>query len=292
MSGSLCSTLGKRLHIYLRLMRADKPIGTWLVAWPMLWSLWLAGSGHPDAGLVLVFMAGAFLMRSAGCVINDFADRKIDPHVERTKARPLAAGEVSPKEALALFMVLCLIAFALVLTTNRLTVYLSVGGVALAALYPFMKRYTQWPQVFLGAAFGWAVPMAFAAQSGEVPAAAWLVFAANLCWVVAYDTMYAMVDRDDDVKIGVKSTAILFGQWDRHIIGLFQIGFLALMLMAGLAFDVGSLFYAGLLVAAGFAIHHQRLIFYRRREACFKAFLNNNLLGGSVFAGLLLHDLI
>jgi len=277
-----------RMHIYLRLMRADKPIGTWLVAWPMLWALWIAGQGHPDASLVLIFLAGAFLMRSAGCVINDFADRNIDPHVERTKARPLAAGEISSKEALALFIVLCLIAFGLVLTTNRLTVYLSVGGVALAALYPFMKRYTQWPQVFLGAAFGWAVPMAFAAQAGTVPAAAWLVFVANVCWVVAYDTMYAMVDRDDDLKIGVKSTAILFGRWDRHIIGLFQAGFLGLMLLVGCSFKLGPAFYAGLAVAAGFTIYHQGLIFNRQREACFKAFLNNNLLGAAVFAGLAL----
>ena len=284
--------LKQRLHIYARLMRMDKPIGTCLVAWPMLWALWIAGQGHPDAGLVLIFLAGAFLMRSAGCVINDFADRKIDPHVERTKARPLAAGEISSKESLALFVVLCLIAFGLVLTTNQLTVYLSVGGVALAALYPFMKRYTQWPQVFLGAAFGWAVPMAFAAQSGEVPAAAWLVFAANVCWVIAYDTMYAMVDRDDDLKIGVKSTAILFGRWDRHIIGLFQTGFLGLMLMVGCAFKLGPVFYVGLVVAAGFAIYHQRLIFDRQREACFKAFLNNNLLGAAVFAGLALSYLI
>jgi len=269
-------------------MRVDKPIGTWLVAWPMLWSLWIAGHGHPDASLVLIFLAGAFVMRSAGCVINDFADRKVDPHVERTRARPLAAGEVSSKEALLLFAALCLVAFALVLSTNRLTVYLSFGGVALAALYPFMKRYTQWPQVFLGAAFGWAVPMAFAAQSGEVPPAAWLVFAANVCWVVAYDTMYAMVDRDDDIRIGVKSTAILFGRWDRHIIGLFQLGFLALMIAVGASFALPPPYYAGLGVAAGFAIHHQRMIYARQREACFRAFLNNNLLGGAVFIGLVL----
>jgi len=284
--------MNDRFRIYLRLMRADKPIGTYLVAWPMLWALWLAGQGHPDASVVLVFIAGAFLMRSAGCVINDFADRKVDPHVERTRARPLATGEISSKEALGLFAALCLAAFALVLTTNTLTVYLSFGGVALAALYPFMKRYTHWPQVFLGAAFGWAVPMAFAAQSGSVPAAAWLVFAANVCWVVAYDTMYAMVDRDDDLKIGVKSTAILFGQWDRHIIGLFQLAFLVLMVFAGRAFEVGLLFYIGLLVAAGFALYHQRLIHARQRDACFKAFLNNNLLGMTVFIALALSYLV
>lgn len=286
------TALNDRFRIYFRLMRADKPIGTYLVAWPMLWALWLAGQGHPDAGIVLVFIAGAFLMRSAGCVINDFADRKVDPHVERTRARPLATGEISAREAMGLFVALCLAAFALVLTTNPLTVYLSFGGVALAALYPFMKRYTHWPQVFLGAAFGWAVPMAFAAQSGDVPAAAWLVFAANVCWVVAYDTMYAMVDRDDDLKIGVKSTAILFGQWDRHIIGLFQLAFLALMVLAGRAFDLGPLFYIGLLVASGFAFYHQRLIRARQRDACFKAFLNNNLLGMAVFIALALDYLV
>jgi len=284
--------LTERLHIYARLMRTDKPIGTWLVAWPMLWSLWVAGQGHPDASLVLVFLAGAFLMRSAGCVINDFADRDIDPHVERTSARPLAAGEISSKEALALFVVLCLFAFALALSTNRLTVMLSFAAVALAALYPFMKRYTHWPQVFLGVAFGWSVPMAFAAQTGEVPAAAWLIFAANLCWVVAYDTMYAMVDRDDDSRIGVKSTAVLFGRWDRHIIGLFQFGFIALMLVAGAVFSLSPAFYAGLGVATAFAIYHQRLIHGRQRDACFKAFLNNNQLGAAVFIGLALGYLL
>lgn len=277
-----------RLYLYTRLMRVDKPIGTYLVAWPMLWSLWIAGHGHPDIKLMFIFLAGAFLMRSAGCVINDFADRKIDPHVERTKSRPLAAGDISSKEALVLFGILCLIAFALVLCTNRLTVYLSFGGVVLAALYPFMKRHTQWPQVFLGAAFGWSVPMAFAAQSGTVPSAAWLIFTANVCWVIAYDTMYAMVDRDDDVRIGVKSTAILFGRWDRHIIGLFQLGFLLLMIASGLAFDLSPLYYTGLGVATAFAIYHQWLIFRREREACFKAFLNNNLLGAAVFIGLFL----
>ncbi len=288
MPASLETVLRERLNIYGRLMRVDKPIGTYLVAWPMLWALWIAGAGHPDAANVIIFLAGAFLMRSAGCVINDFADRKIDLHVERTRARPLAAGEISSKEALLLFVTLCLIAFALVLTTNRLTVLLSFGAVGLAAFYPFMKRYTHWPQVFLGAAFGWSVPMAFAAQTGEVPTAAWLIFAANVCWVVAYDTMYAMVDRDDDVKIGVKSTAIKFGRWDRHIIGLFQLGFLGLMIAAGAAFDLSLLYYIGLGVAGAFAIHHQRMIYLRQRDACFKAFLNNNLLGATVFIGLVL----
>ncbi len=280
--------LKKRFSIYARLMRVDKPIGTYLVAWPMLWALWIAGNGHPDAANVAVFLLGAFLMRSAGCVINDFADHKIDAHVARTKARPLAAKEISSKEALVLFIALCLIAFALVLTTNQLTVFLSFGAVFLAALYPFMKRYTHWPQAFLGVAFGWSIPMAFAAQSGEVPAAAWLIFAANICWVIAYDTMYAMVDRDDDLKIGVKSTAVLFGSWDRQIIGLFQLAFIALMIAAGVAFALSPIYYVGLGIAAAFAIHHQRLIFHRKKEDCFQAFLNNNLLGAAVFIALLL----
>ncbi|MDQ6987466.1 MAG: 4-hydroxybenzoate octaprenyltransferase [Mariprofundaceae bacterium] len=280
--------LQERISIYARLMRVDKPVGTYLVAWPMLWALWIAGNGHPDAANVLVFLAGAFLMRSAGCVINDFADRKIDAHVARTKARPLAAGEIPSKEALLLFVVLCLVAFVLVLTTNILTIFLSFGAVFLAALYPFMKRYTHWPQAFLGAAFGWSIPMAFAAQTGAVPMACWLLFAANICWVIAYDTMYAMVDRDDDLKIGVKSTAVLFGAWDRHIIGLFQFAFIALMIAVGGAFTLAPPYYLGLGIAAAFAIHHQRLIFHRRKDDCFRAFLNNNLLGGSIFLALLL----
>jgi len=285
---SISSMFSEKLKIYARLMRIDKPIGTYLVAWPMLWALWIAGNGHPDTANVIVFLLGAFLMRSAGCVINDFADRKIDAHVERTRARPLAAGEVSSKAALVLFVALCLIAFALVLTTNTLTVFLSFGAVVLAALYPFMKRYTYWPQAFLGAAFGWSIPMAFAAQSGAVPAAAWLIFTANICWVIAYDSMYAMVDREDDLKIGVKSTAILFGTWDRHIIGLFQLAFMALMITAGNAFALAPLFYVGLGIAAAFAIYHQWLILRRNKENCFRAFLNNNLLGAAIFIGLLL----
>jgi len=278
----------KRLRLYARLMRADKPIGTYLVAWPMLWALWIAGNGHPDVGNVIVFILGAFLMRSAGCVINDYADRKVDAHVERTRARPLAAGEVSSKEALLLFVLLCLMAFALVLLTNTLTVLLSFGAVFLAALYPFMKRYTHWPQVFLGAAFGWSIPMAFAAQSGAVPAACWLLFAANICWVVAYDTMYAMVDREDDLKIGIKSTAVLFGAWDRHMIGVFQLGFFMFMLLAGEAFNLSLFYYIGLAVGGVFALYHQRLIYGRERQACFNAFLNNSPLGAVVFVGLAL----
>lgn len=278
--------LSERIQIYKRLMRTDRPIGTLLLLWPTLWALWIAGNGHPDGLIVLIFALGVFLMRSAGCVINDYADRDIDPHVERTKMRPLAADEISSKEALALFFGLCLLAFLLVLMTNQLTIMLSFAAVGLAALYPFMKRYTHWPQVFLGAAFSMAIPMAFAAQTSDVPAAVWLIFVANVCWVVAYDTMYAMVDRDDDLLIGVKSTAILFGSYDRFIIALFQLGFLLLMLLAGLSFELGPIYYLGLFIALLFAVYHQKLIYQRKREYCFKAFLHNNLLGAAVFVAL------
>ena len=280
--------LHDRLRIYARLMRMDKPIGTMLLLWPTLWALWVAGAGHPDGQLVMIFAAGVFLMRSAGCVINDYADRHIDPHVERTRGRPLVTGEVELWEVLGLFIVLCLLAFLLVLMTNRATVILSFAAVALAIIYPFMKRHTHWPQVFLGAAFGWAVPMAFTAQTGEIPTAAWLIFAANICWVVAYDTMYAMVDREDDLKIGVKSTAILFGDWDRHVIGLFQAAFLALMVASGLVFELSWPYYAGLVVVAAIAVYHQSLIFQRQPKACFRAFLHNNILGATLFIGIAL----
>jgi len=280
--------LNARLNAYGRLMRIDKPIGIFLLLWPTLWALWIAGEGRPDGQIVLIFAAGVFLMRSAGCVINDYADRDFDPHVERTKARPLAAGEVSPREAMLLFSLLCLTAFGLVLMTNTLTVKLSFGAVALAALYPFMKRYTHWPQVFLGAAFSMAVPMAFAALTGEVPAAAWLIFIANICWVVAYDTMYAMVDIEDDLQIGVKSTAILFGSRCREIIGLFQLAFIAIMITVGLSFGLGLPYFAGVVVAAAIAIYHQTLIFRRDRKRCFRAFLNNNYLGAVLFIAIVL----
>jgi len=280
--------LHARLSAYGRLMRIDKPIGTFLLLWPTLWALWIAGDGHPDGQIILIFVAGVFLMRSAGCVINDFADRDLDPYVERTKARPLAAGEVSAKEALGLFIALCLIAFGLVLMTNTLTVMLSFAAVGLAALYPFMKRYTHWPQVFLGAAFSMAIPMAFTAQSGTVPDAAWLIFVANICWVVAYDTMYAMVDIEDDLQIGVKSTAILFGRWCREIIGLFQLAFIAIMIAVGLSFGLDWPYFAGIATAAGIAIYHQTLIFKQVREQCFRAFLNNNYLGAALFVALVL----
>ncbi len=275
-----------RLARYLRLTRLHKPIGIFLLVWPMLWALWLAGRGLPDPWVLFVFIAGAVLMRSAGCVINDFADRKIDGHVKRTQARPLATGEVSPREALALFVVLCLAALVLVLTLNGLTILMAFVGAGLAVLYPFTKRATHWPQMFLGAAFGWAVPMAFAAVSGGVPLGGWLLFAATLIWALVYDTFYAMVDRDDDLKLGVKSTAILWGRYDRLGIGVFQCLFFALLVAVGRAFGLGWLYYLGLAVAIGMAVYHQWLVRHRERAACFKAFMHHNVLGGVVFAGI------
>jgi 4-hydroxybenzoate polyprenyltransferase len=271
------------------LVRLHRPIGILLLLWPTLWALWIAGQGQPDRLVFTVFVLGVVLMRSAGCVMNDYADREFDPHVERTRDRPIAAGRVSPKEALALFVVLCLIAFALVLTMNRLTVLLSFAGAFLAATYPFMKRFTSLPQFYLGAAFGWSIPMAFAAQTGTVPALAWLLFAANVFWSVAYDTAYAMVDREDDLKVGVKSTAILFGTYDRLMVGLSHAVTLGLLAFTGFIAGLSMLYYAGLAVAAGFAMYQQYLTRDRTRDGCFRAFLNNNWFGAAVFAGLLMH---
>jgi len=278
--------IADRIEVYKRLMRTDRPIGTYLVIWPMLWALWIAGSGHADAYIVAVFLMGAFLMRSAGCVINDFADRRIDGHVERTKERPMATGEIRSREALTLFAVLSLIAFLLVLTMNRLTIELAFAALALAVVYPFMKRYTHLPQVFLGAAFAWSIPMAFAAVSNAVPAIAWILFTATILWVVAYDTMYAMVDREDDLKLDVKSTAILFGRHDRLIIGLLQLTMFALLVLVGFKLSLGVPYYGGLLAAAGLAFFQQQLIRGRERQACFQAFLNNHYLGALIFFGL------
>nr|WP_257023965.1 4-hydroxybenzoate octaprenyltransferase [Pantoea brenneri] len=288
------SVVEKSLHInkwqaYSRLMRIDKPIGTLLLMWPTLWALWLADMAIPPLPVLLVFVAGVFVMRAAGCVINDFADRKVDGHVERTKHRPLASGAVSAREAKLLFAGLALVAFALVLTMNLMTILLSVVGLALAWVYPFMKRYTHLPQVVLGAAFGWAIPMAWAAVSESLPLVCWLVFFANICWTVAYDTQYAMVDRDDDLKIGVKSTAILFGRFDKLIIGLLQLATLLLMAWVGMLLQLNVAFYGTLLLAAGLFIYQQTLIAQRERPACFKAFLNNNYVGLVLFLGVLMN---
>jgi len=268
-------------------MRLDKPIGILLLLWPTLWALWIAGEGRPKPWLVMVFIAGVVLMRSAGCVINDYADRKIDSHVKRTAQRPITSGVVSKQEALLLFGVLVTLAFLLVLTLNPLTIGLSLVGAFLATSYPFTKRFTHFPQAYLGAAFGWAVPMAFAAQTGNVDARAWWLFAAVLIWALIYDTMYAMVDRDDDLKIGVKSTAILFGRYDRLIIGLLQLVFLGLLAYSGKLFGLGFYYYLGLGVASALMFYHQWLIRDRRRDPCFKAFLHNHWVGVAVFAGIL-----
>ncbi len=278
----------ERLRDYARLMRLDRPIGILLLLWPVLWALWIAAAGKPALPVFVVFVVGVVLMRSAGCVINDYADRAFDPQVERTRDRPLAAGRVRPREALVLFVVLALSAFTLVLFMNRLTILLSFVGVALAVSYPFMKRWTQLPQFYLGAAFGWGVPMAFAAQTGAVPADAWILFGATLCWAVAYDTAYAMVDRDDDVRVGVKSTAILFGRADRLMIALFHALTLALLTWAGARAGLGLTYYMGLMLAAALAGWQQWLMRTRSREGCFRAFLNNNRFGTVVFAGLAL----
>ncbi|MCZ4059553.1 4-hydroxybenzoate octaprenyltransferase [Pantoea sp. LMR881] len=274
---------------YSRLMRIDKPIGTLLLMWPTLWALWLANMAVPPVSVLVVFVAGVIIMRAAGCVINDYADRKVDGHVQRTQNRPLPSGAVSAKEAKMLFVGLALVAFVLVLTMNLMTILLSVVGLALAWVYPFMKRYTHLPQVVLGAAFGWAIPMAWAAVSESLPLVCWLVFIANICWTVAYDTQYAMVDRDDDVKIGVKSTAILFGRFDKLIIGLLQLATLALMVTVGLLLQLNGAFYWSLLLAAALFVHQQRLIAQRERQPCFQAFLNNNYVGLVLFIGVLMN---
>ena len=281
----------ERLKDYARLMRLHRPIGILLLLWPTLWALWIAAHGRPDPRVLAVFVLGVVLMRSAGCVINDYADRDFDPHVERTRDRPIAAGRVSPREALALFVVLCLIAFALVLTLNRLTILLSFAGAFLAATYPFVKRFTHLPQFYLGAAFGWGIPMAFAAQTGGIPPVGWILFAANVCWAVAYDTAYAMVDRDDDQKVGVKSTAILFGRHDRVMVLLFHVLTLSLLAYSGTLAGLGLRYYSGLAAAFGFALYQQELMRERTRDGCFRAFLNNNWFGAAVFAGLVLHYL-
>ncbi len=288
----MSSSFLTRLPDYARLMRLDKPIGIFLLLWPTLWALYIAGEGQPDQTVLVIFVLGVILMRSAGCVINDYADRDIDSHVSRTSNRPLATGRVSTGEAKILFLVLCLLALLLVLQLNTLTIALSVVGVALAAVYPFMKRVTHLPQVVLGAAFGWAVPMAFAAQTGTVSQIAWLMFLTTLLWATAYDTLYAMVDREDDLALGVKSTAILFGDADRRIVGLLQVMVLLCLLMIGRQAELGGIFYLAVLVAAALFAYQQYLIRFRTREGCFQAFLNNNWVGATVFAGIFLDYLL
>lgn len=276
-----------RLRDYAILMRLHRPIGSLLLMWPTLWALWLSGAGHPDPWIALIFIVGVFVMRSAGCAINDYADRDFDRHVARTRDRPLTAGRISTREAIALFVGASLVAFVLVLQLNVLAIALSFVGALLAGTYPFTKRYTHLPQFYLGLAFGWGIPMAFAAQTDAVPPLAWLLFVANLFWTVAYDTEYAMADRDDDLKIGIKSTAILFGVWDRAMVALCHVASLGLLALIGVLTARGAVFYLGLVGAAGFALYQQYLLRDRDRAASFRAFLNNNAFGASVFAGLL-----
>lgn len=285
-----------RLENYLLLMRADKPIGILLLLWPTYWTLWLAAEGIPSAKNLLIFAWGCILMRSAGCVINDYADRHIDGRVQRTRNRVIVSGRVSPQEALILFVALCALAFALVCLTNPITMMLSVGGLLLAAIYPFSKRYTHLPQAVLGMAFAWSIPMAWTAQHAGVnniadfesafEAKMWLVYLAVVIWALVYDTFYAMVDRDDDIKIGVKSTAILFGDADRAITALLQALMIFTLILVGRKFGLGACYYSSLVVTALLFAYQQYLIKDRKRENCFKAFLNNNYVGLAVFAGI------
>ncbi len=279
----------KQLQNYVQLMRLDKPIGIWLLLWPTLWALWLAGEGHPDAGIFFVFLFGVIIMRSAGCVLNDFADRNFDPYVERTRTRPIASGAVAPMEALTLFVALALIAIGLAAMLNRLAQLLAIVGAGLTIVYPFIKRFLSIPQFVLGAAFGWAVPMAFAAQTGETPQLAWLIFGTAIIWAVIYDTFYAMADREDDLKIGVKSTAILFGDADLFVIGGLQALMLAALIFIGNMAELGFSYYASVLVAAILMGWHQWVARDRQPAACFKVFLHNHFIGMIVFIGIVLH---
>ena len=271
---------------YIILTRFNKPIGILLLLWPTYWALWIASNGCPDWLVFTVFTLGVVMMRSAGCVINDYVDKKVDPHVARTKNRPIASGQVKPSESLQLFAVLVAASFLLVLLMNKFTIWLSAGGVLLAVLYPFMKRYTHLPQVFLGIAFGWSIPMVYAAQTNSTPPLAWLLFIATVLWAVVYDTMYAMVDRKDDLKIGVKSTAILFGELDKVMIGLFQLLFFITLIIIGQKAELGVYYFASLVVAILLAAYHQFLIKDREEAKCMDAFLNNNYLGLVIFIGI------
>lgn len=281
-----------KLVLYARLMRLDKPIGILLLLWPMLWGLWFAAQGFPDWHILAIFVMGTVLMRSAGCVMNDFADRDIDPHVERTKARPMAAGQVGSKEALLLAAGLSLIAFILILPLNLLTIALSVPALFLAASYPFTKRFFAMPQAYLGIAFSFGIPMAFAAQTNALPAIIWILMLANLFWVIAYDTAYAIVDKPDDLKIGIKTSAITFGRFDVAGVMICHALFIAIMIVIGQLQAMGMAYYAGLLVAAGLMGYQYTLIRNRDRALCFKAFLHNNYVGMVVFIGIALDFLI
>lgn len=280
------------MNAYIRLMRLNKPIGTYLLLWPTYWALFLSAKGWPDIDLLIIFTLGVFVMRSAGCVINDYADRNIDQNIARTKDRPLITGEVSPKSALRLFVFLLIIAFGLVLLTNALTIKLSLIALALATLYPFTKRWTHLPQVVLGVAFGMSVPMAFSAQTGSIPLSAVWIFLATIVWTLIYDTFYAMADRDEDIKIGVKSTAILFEKYDQIFITFLQILLIIVFVVIGNLFNLGSIYYFSLVIILIFMIYHQLLMKKRQKELFFKAFLNNNFIGMTAFIGIFLSVVI
>jgi len=288
-SGNFAPELISQVRNYGKLMRVDKPVGIWLLLWPTLWALWLAGEGHPNQGLFVVFVIGVFIMRSAGCVLNDYVDRNIDPYVERTRNRPIASGAVAPTEALTLFVALGLVAIGLATMLNRPAQLLAIVAAGLTIAYPFIKRFVSIPQFILGAAFGWAVPMVFAAQTGTVPQLAWVVFGAALIWAVIYDTFYAMVDRDDDRKLGVKSTALLFGDADLFVVGGLQLIMLLALIFIGLRAELGFWYYLSVAGAAGLMAWHQWLARDRQPAGCFAAFLNNHYIGLVVFIGIVLH---
>jgi 4-hydroxybenzoate polyprenyltransferase len=278
--------LVRRLDAYERLIRLDKPIGALLLLWPTLWAVWLASGGQPRLDIVLIFVAGTFLMRSAGCAINDYADRGFDGHVERTRSRPLAAGEIRPPEALAVAAALAAAAFILVLFLNPLAIALSFAGLAIAAIYPFTKRFFALPQAILGIAFGFGIPMAYAAIQERLPLECWVLFAANLFYSFAYDTEYAMVDRDDDARIGIRTSALTLGSWDVPAVMASYALMLTLLVLAGLMSELGWPYYASLAIAAAMMLYHWRLIRDRSREGAFKAFMHNNWVGAAVFAGI------
>ena len=280
------------MNAYIRLMRLNKPIGTYLLLWPTYWALFLSAKGWPDIDLLIIFTLGVLVMRSAGCVINDYADRNIDQNIARTKDRPLITGEVSSKAALRLFVFLLIIAFGLVLLTNALTIKLSLIALVLATFYPFTKRWTHLPQVVLGIAFGMSVPMAFSAQTGTIPVSAGWIFLATILWTLIYDTFYAMADRDEDIKIGVKSTAILFAKYDQIFITLLQILLIIVFIVIGNLYDLGSIYYFSLVIILIFMIYHQFLMKKRQKELFFKAFLNNNFIGMTAFIGIFLSVVI
>lgn len=279
----------RRVMPYIQLMRLDKPIGILLLLWPTLSALWIAAEGLPDITVLVVFILGVILMRSAGCAINDFADREIDGSVWRTQNRPLATGELTARQAIYVFIGMALVAFILVSMLNTLTIWLSLGGVFLAATYPFMKRYTYFPQIYLGMAFGWAIPMAYAAQTNSVPVMAWLLFLANIIWTTMYDTFYAMADREDDLLAGVKSTAVLFGDDDLIIQGMMQVAYIFVMVLIGVQLEMSFIFYLGLCVAGGLFAYQQFLAKDRQPQRCLQAFLNNNWVGLAIFLSLVIH---